>query len=140
MVSISPIISVKLYCFVDRRVFSHSFIKMKITLFVLALCLAVTLAAAVRNHSDKRHILINRPKFDEFGPVGFGPRLKRTPWPLMRDGWVKGGVKGRPVEAPPSSLEMNLRKGEYVCEGRVCKLVPGVEPKGCNGVCQYPVL
>ncbi|XP_045455821.1 uncharacterized protein LOC123665576 [Melitaea cinxia] len=34
---------------------------------------------------------------------------------------------------------LNLRKGEYICGNKVCKLQPGVVPKNCNGVCQYPV-
>ncbi|XP_014365443.2 uncharacterized protein LOC106716438 [Papilio machaon] len=56
-------------------------------------------------------------------------------------------VKGRktpshhnPQATTKSRPELNLRKGEYMCSGRVCKLRPGEIPPGCNGVCQYPVL
>nr|NP_001299222.1 uncharacterized protein LOC106116221 precursor [Papilio xuthus]BAM18670.1 unknown secreted protein [Papilio xuthus] len=55
-------------------------------------------------------------------------------------------VKGRKTSAhhnpqvtTKSRPELNLRKGEYMCSGRVCKLQPGEVPRGCNGVCQYPV-
>ncbi|KAJ8710495.1 hypothetical protein PYW08_009010 [Mythimna loreyi] len=106
---------------------------MKITLFFLALCVAVSLAAAVRDQSDRSHILINRPKIDEFGP-----RSRRAAWPLTRADGVKGGVQARRSKVRPSSLETNLRKGEYICEGKVCKLAPGEKPEGCD-FCQYPV-
>ncbi|XP_022818521.1 uncharacterized protein LOC111350996 [Spodoptera litura] len=105
---------------------------MKITLLLIAVCLAVCLASAASISSDRRHVLINKPKIDEFGP-----RAKRSPWPWARPG---GGVKGyRPAEAPPSELQKKVRKGEFVCGNKICKLEPGVEPAGCNGLCQYPI-
>ncbi|KAF9807034.1 hypothetical protein SFRURICE_011178 [Spodoptera frugiperda] len=108
---------------------------MKITLLLVAVCLAVSLVSAVSIKSDRRHVLINKPKIDEFGS-----RAKRSPWPWARPGGVKGGVKGyNPADAPPSELEMKVRKGEYVCGNRICKLEPGVEPVGCNGICQYAI-
>nr|NP_001298467.1 uncharacterized protein LOC106102885 precursor [Papilio polytes]BAM19281.1 unknown secreted protein [Papilio polytes] len=55
-------------------------------------------------------------------------------------------VKGRktlphhnPQATTKSRPEVNLRKGEYMCSGRACRLRPGEVPRGCNGVCQYPV-
>ncbi|XP_053618649.1 uncharacterized protein LOC128680021 [Plodia interpunctella] len=45
-----------------------------------------------------------------------------------------GGVKGGPTTHRP------LRKGEYVCGTRICKLRPGEIPKGCEGgECQYNI-
>ncbi|XP_063897412.1 uncharacterized protein LOC110376643 [Helicoverpa armigera] len=102
---------------------------MKITLILVLLCLAC-ISSAIRQRSDRRQILINRPRID-----AFGAREKRAPWPRPQD-----GVKGRrPATAPPIPLEMKLRKGEYVCGNKICKLEPGVVPKGCNGDCQYRI-
>uniref|UniRef100_A0A2A4JQC1 Uncharacterized protein n=1 Tax=Heliothis virescens TaxID=7102 RepID=A0A2A4JQC1_HELVI len=104
---------------------------MKITLVLLLLCLACCISA-VHQRSNKRQVLINRPRID-----GFGAREKRAPWPWAR---AQDGVKGRrPATAPPIPLEMKLRKGEYVCGNKICKLEPGVVPKGCNGECQYRI-
>ncbi|CAK1543646.1 unnamed protein product [Leptosia nina] len=51
---------------------------------------------------------------------------------------VKGqipGIKGNPRPPP----QISLRKGEYVCGDKICKLRPGEIPKGCNGICQYRI-
>ncbi|XP_022119703.2 uncharacterized protein LOC110996377 [Pieris rapae] len=45
------------------------------------------------------------------------------------------GIKGN--SRPPPNI--SLRKGEYMCGNKVCKLRPGEIPKGCNGICQYRV-
>ncbi|XP_052743517.1 uncharacterized protein LOC112057236 [Bicyclus anynana] len=52
---------------------------------------------------------------------------------------VKGGRPAYKGPPPLSNLHLNLRKGEYVCGNKVCRLQPGEIPKGCNGVCQYAV-
>ncbi|XP_041989083.1 uncharacterized protein LOC121740451 [Aricia agestis] len=46
-------------------------------------------------------------------------------------------VKGRDFPPPPPPAALNLRKGEYMCGDRVCRLQPGQVPEGCNGMCQY---
>ncbi|KAL0861246.1 hypothetical protein ABMA27_008809 [Loxostege sticticalis] len=75
---------------------------------------------------DPKRQLVNRP------PVPLHLRARRSPQE------VKGGspIKGR---VPLTRLELTLRKGEYICGNSVCKLQPGQIPKGCNGVCQYPL-
>ncbi|CAH2229369.1 jg21776 [Pararge aegeria aegeria] len=46
---------------------------------------------------------------------------------------------GRPVHKDYPTPRLNVRKGEYICGNRVCKLKPGEVPEGCNGMCQYPI-
>ncbi|CAK1590744.1 unnamed protein product [Parnassius mnemosyne] len=53
--------------------------------------------------------------------------------------YVKGHKADPQAGSAPSSLEMKVKKGEYVCGDKICKLKPGEIPKGCNGICQYPI-
>ncbi|XP_026728562.1 uncharacterized protein LOC113494431 isoform X2 [Trichoplusia ni] len=97
---------------------------MKITLLLLAACCALALATPIQTQREKQDVLVNRPRFD-----ALGTKQKRD-----MIGGVKGGMPPRPIP-----LEYQVTKGEYVCGDKICKLTPGVEPPGCNGMCQYPL-
>ncbi|XP_045505051.1 uncharacterized protein LOC123701614 isoform X4 [Colias croceus] len=61
--------------------------------------------------------------------------------------YTKGKIPVRAGYAPKAAVEgsigntanPSLRKGEYMCGDKICKLQPGEIPKGCNGMCQYKV-
>ncbi|KAM3956644.1 uncharacterized protein ACR2FA_009421 [Aphomia sociella] len=94
---------------------------MKTLIFIVVL-LVVTWLGSTSPINPKRR-LINRP-IDIF-------RHKRS------SQYVKGGrpdVKGGHHSTTPPAL----RKGEYVCGDRICKLRPGEIPRNCNG-CQYRI-
>ncbi|XP_075985400.1 uncharacterized protein LOC142982664 [Anticarsia gemmatalis] len=98
---------------------------MKFALLFLAILAVICLTSAIENRTDRK--LINRPKIDIYGY-----RPKRAP---------QGGVKVHPLfNFRPTTTAPSLKKGEYMCGKKVCKLPPGVEPKNCNGECQYPIL
>ncbi|CAH2056926.1 unnamed protein product, partial [Iphiclides podalirius] len=71
---------------------------------------------------------------------GFGAYILRAFNSRIRRSAEGLPAKGH-TQAPRalSQLEMNLKKGEYVCGNRICKLRPGEVPPNCNGVCQYPI-
>ncbi|XP_038218381.1 uncharacterized protein LOC119836978 [Zerene cesonia] len=47
-------------------------------------------------------------------------------------------TKGQtPAVRGGNTSSTSLRKGEYMCGDKICKLQPGEIPKGCNGMCQY---
>ncbi|XP_050355985.1 uncharacterized protein LOC126777130 [Nymphalis io] len=71
---------------------------------------------------NPKRLLINRPK---------------EHYVLKRSAQVKGAKPGVKGYNPPPPVD--LRKGEFMCGNRVCKLKPGEIPKGCNGICQYPL-
>ncbi|XP_063833493.1 uncharacterized protein LOC135082634 [Ostrinia nubilalis] len=99
---------------------------MRTLLIFLSVLLLAWLGHATPINPARR--LVNRPT--EAGDLY--PRARRSP----QD--VKGGspIKGRVLL---TRTQPALRKGEYICGGRVCKLQPGEVPKGCNGICQYPI-
>ncbi|CAB3229305.1 unnamed protein product [Arctia plantaginis] len=102
---------------------------MKFALLLVAICMVLCLASGIENNTGRR--LVNRPKFDIYGH-----RQKRS----AVEG-VKGGVRVHPLfEFPRRKPDLSVRKGEYICGNKVCKLEPGVVPKNCNGMCQYPIL
>ncbi|XP_045761939.1 uncharacterized protein LOC123865135 [Maniola jurtina] len=72
-------------------------------------------------------------------PVDHRPSIPPPPYYPKPPSPLEGGrpdVKGYPHQKP---LYPTVRKGEYVCGDKICKLTPGVEPPGCNGICQYPL-
>ncbi|CAH0717577.1 unnamed protein product, partial [Brenthis ino] len=93
---------------------------MRFLLLSVILCLALVLTAS--SPMDLDFWLRNRP----------------TQFRLSRSARTKGGEPGvKGISPPPPKL--SVRKGEYICGNKVCKLMPGVIPEGCNGICQYPV-
>ncbi|XP_047540201.1 uncharacterized protein LOC125073422 [Vanessa atalanta] len=71
---------------------------------------------------NPKRLLINRPKEHDI---------------FKRSAQVKGAKPGTKGYNPPPPVD--LRKGEFMCGNSVCKLKPGEIPKGCNGICQYPL-
>ncbi|XP_049880263.1 uncharacterized protein LOC126376741 [Pectinophora gossypiella] len=97
---------------------------------VLILIALVALACAVSSSPiDRKRQLINRPPKDLM--------LLRT---IRSEDHVKGYRRRFQVKGGTQKPELSLRKGEYMCGDRVCRLGPGEMPPGCNGVCQYPIM
>ncbi|OWR41696.1 hypothetical protein KGM_213353 [Danaus plexippus plexippus] len=92
---------------------------MRTPLLLAALLLACVLVCS--SPIDPKRILINRPREHDV---------------FKRSDQVKGGKPGVKGYEPPMPA---LRKGEFMCGNRVCRLKPGQIPPGCNGACQYRV-
>ncbi|RVE53463.1 hypothetical protein evm_001833 [Chilo suppressalis] len=96
---------------------------------LLTLLLSVLVAACLVSSTpiNPSRILINHPTD---GPYS---RARRSPQYVKQ---LVPTYNRRQYVA--SKLETNLRKGEYVCGNKVCRLKPGVPPANCDG-CQYPL-
>ncbi|XP_030032213.2 uncharacterized protein LOC115448789 [Manduca sexta] len=99
-----------------------------LTLFI-TFCLLLWVASS--SPINQKRWLINRPSVKEI----FALRGRRHAYEY-------GTKEYRPrmySSHRQQPLEFNLIKGEYMCRGQVCKLMPGEIPRDCNGVCQYPI-
>ncbi|XP_069355914.1 uncharacterized protein [Maniola hyperantus] len=85
---------------------------------------------------DHRPDIVSPIEYYAAPPRPTPPRPTPRPPSPLAGGW--SDVKGYP-SPPPVTVYPSVRKGEYVCGNKICKLTPGVVPKGCNGICQYPI-
>nr|XP_004926040.2 uncharacterized protein LOC101739782 isoform X1 [Bombyx mori] len=111
---------------INTRSCAHVSLTMKLMLFAAVLCVILWLGASVPINMERR--LVNRPPRDEV--MGLS-RPKRHQ--------INAPIKGRQSPHRRGGIEHMLRKGEYVCGDKICRLKPGEEPAGCNGICQFPI-
>ncbi|VVC86377.1 unnamed protein product, partial [Leptidea sinapis] len=72
-------------------------------------------------------------------PTKYDEGKGRYPLPQVNGGHSNVKVQSSKIKGHIPELELQLRKGEFICNGKICELRPGEIPDGCNGKCQYKI-
>ncbi|CAG5013452.1 unnamed protein product [Parnassius apollo] len=79
----------------------------------------------------------------EVAPLGYRYRLSPISWRYRRSP-IEQNVKGHnsypQAGATFSALELKVKKGEYVCGNKICKLKPGGDTQGLSWDVSVPDL
>ncbi|KAJ0171268.1 hypothetical protein K1T71_012818 [Dendrolimus kikuchii] len=106
-----------------------------LTALVFLTTFLISLWLASSSPIDPNRWMINRPD-PKKTRRDLDDELVRYRRLASRYGVKEGSRSGPSID----ELSKNLRKGEYICGNKVCKLKPGEIPKQCpKGLCQYPI-